>query len=94
MSKESKVLRVVFQGNEGYSTSVTHYYHFLFGALIPLLELHTSLINSRREKEESILYVICTDVGPMKSMVVMLSTSIMFISCPFASVLRVTMTYI
>ena len=68
-TNESKVLRVVFQGNEGYSTSVTHYYHFLFGALIPLLELHTSLMTSKREKEELLSYVICTDVGPMKSMV-------------------------
>ena len=69
MSKESRVLRVIFQGNEGYSTSVTHYYHFLFGAFIPLLELHTALISNKREKEELISYIICTDVGPMKSMV-------------------------
>ena len=81
MSKESsRVLRVIFQGNEGYSTSVTHYYHFLFGALIPLLEMHTSLISNKREKEELISYIICTDVGPMKSMVYCL-----FITCVSSS---------
>ena len=62
--KVAKVINVVFQGNEGYSTSVTHYYHFLFGAFIPLLEFHTSF-----GSKEIHSYAIRTDIGPMKSMV-------------------------
>eukprot|EP01036_Dinobryon_divergens_P026856 gene26856-35548_t len=46
MSKESRVLRVIFQGNEGYSTSVTHYYHFLFGPMKSMLcELPLNIVS-------------------------------------------------
>jgi hypothetical protein len=54
---------MVFQGNEGYASSVTHYYHFLFAALFPLLEYHLS------KARDGDCYIICTDVGPMKALV-------------------------
>ena len=50
---------IIFQGHEGFADSVTHYYHFFFGALIPLIEFHL--------KNKCLGYRICTDIGPMKS---------------------------
>eukprot|EP01035_Chromulina_nebulosa_P002216 gene2216-2991_t len=47
---------IYFLCNEG---SVTHYYHFLFGALMPLIEYHLSTKCS--------VFSIMTDIGPMKS---------------------------
>lgn len=48
---------MTFESQEG---AVAHYYHFLFGALIPLIEysLRTNITN----------YYVRTDVGPMKLM--------------------------
>lgn len=48
-------VRIVFQCLEG---SVTHYYHFFYGAMIPLI-LH-------QLENPSAVYRIQTDVGPMK----------------------------
>ena len=53
---ESGVVSIYFMCNEG---SVTHYYHFFFGALVPLIEYFLS--NKR------CAFRIKTDIGPMKS---------------------------
>ena len=50
------VVPIVFNCLEG---SVSHYYHFLYGALIPLIEYHLS------NPEKKLL--ITTDVGPFQS---------------------------
>ena len=50
------IVPIYFLCNEG---SVTHYYHFLFGALMPLIEYH---ITTKRST-----FSIMTDIGPMKS---------------------------
>ena len=47
--------RIVFQCLEG---SVTHYYHFFYGAMIPLILHHL--------ENPSAVYRILTDIGPMK----------------------------
>ena len=52
----SRAVGIYFICNEG---SVTHYYHFLFAALIPMIEYHL--------KSQTIGYRIKTDIGPMKS---------------------------
>lgn len=50
------VVPIVFNCLEG---SVSHYYHFLYGALIPLIEYHLSNIDKK--------LLITTDVGPFQS---------------------------
>lgn len=52
----SNTSSIIFHCREG---SVTHYYHFFFGALVPLIEYH--LANSSK------VFRILTDVGPFKS---------------------------
>ena len=54
--QQSGVVSIYFLCNEG---SVTHYYHFLFGALMPLIEYHLATKRST--------FSIMTDIGPMKS---------------------------
>ncbi len=54
------IFSVVFQGHEGFKNSVTHYYHFFFAAMIPLIEYH---LNNRSQING---YKIATDIGPMK----------------------------
>jgi VIT1/CCC1 family predicted Fe2+/Mn2+ transporter len=46
---------VIFHANEGFHGNVTHYYHFLFGAFLPLLEYHF--------KNRQIAYIIGSDIG-------------------------------
>lgn len=48
-------VRIVFNCLEG---SVSHYYHFLYGALIPLIEYHINNPNNR--------FLITTSVGPFE----------------------------
>ena len=55
IQKENDI-RIVFNCREG---SVSHYYHFLYGAMIPLIEYH---INNPDKQ-----LLITTDVGPFKS---------------------------
>lgn len=52
---DNQVVFVVFRCWEG---SVTHYYHFFFGALIPLIEYYLENLNKK--------FVIRSDIGPMK----------------------------
>ena len=33
------VVSVRFKNNDGYAQSITHYYHFLFSSLFPLIEV-------------------------------------------------------
>lgn len=66
---------IIFQGHEGFSNSVTHYYHFLFGAFIPLLEYHIA-------NKKAVGYKIVTDIGPMKSLLCELPINIIEICGP------------
>lgn len=54
--KGDDVVEINFKSAEG---SVLHYYHFLLGALIPMVEFHIS-------HKRATSYIIATDVGPMK----------------------------
>ena len=72
---DKKISSVYFISNEG---SVTHYYHFLFGALVPLLEYHLSANLTKS-------YNICTDIGPMKSLLCELPINLVSISGPSSS---------
>jgi len=67
----SRVVGVYFLCNEG---SVTHYYHFLFAALIPMIEYYL--------REETIGFRIKTDIGPMKSILCEMPFNIEEISGP------------
>jgi hypothetical protein len=55
-NNNNNIASVLFHCREG---SVTHYYHFFFGALIPLIEYHLA--------NPSKVLRILTDVGPFKS---------------------------
>lgn len=58
------VVAIVFNCLEG---SVSHYYHFLYGALIPLIEYHLSNPDKK--------LLITTDVGPFQSTLLEIFTS-------------------
>lgn len=79
-TQEIRVVDVVFQGNDGYSNSVTHYYHFLFAALFPLLEYHIQYRPSG--------YRIRTDIGPMKSLLCELPINIISFEGPSRTLQR------
>lgn len=66
------VISLYFRCNEG---SVTHFYHFFFGVLIPLIEYHVSTNQVKS-------YKICTDMGPMKRILCELPLNIIEISGP------------
>lgn len=66
------IISVYFLCNEG---SVTHYYHFLLGALVPLIEYHISTSQVKT-------YRICTDIGPMKRVLCELPLNIIDIAGP------------
>lgn len=51
--KEIKPIKIIFNSNEG---SVSHYFHFFYGALIPLIEYH--LTNNHQP------FIITTNIGP------------------------------
>ena len=51
-------VRIVFDCREG---SVTHYYHFFYGALIPLIEFHVNNPDKR--------LLITTSVGPFETII-------------------------
>jgi hypothetical protein len=51
----NNVATIVFQCREG---SVTHFYHFFFAALLPLIEYHLEYPDK--------IFIISTDIGPMK----------------------------
>jgi hypothetical protein len=72
----SKEIALVFQGNEGFANSITHYYHFLFGVLFPIIEYHV------QNKSRGLGYYIATDVGPMKRLLCELPLNITGISGP------------
>ena len=65
---------VIMQGMEGFSNSITHYYHFLFSGLFPIIELHLSNPNLN--------FMISTDIGPMKSILCELPITIIGIVGP------------
>ena len=84
-NQQNRVISVIFQGHEGFSNSVTHYYHFLFGAMIPLIEYHV--------RNKGIAgYKIKTDVGPMKHILCELPLNIVEIVGPDATLTRVDAT--
>jgi len=56
----NKEVALVFQGCEGFANSITHYYHFLFGMLFPMIEYHL------KNRQKALGYRIATDIGPMK----------------------------
>jgi len=56
MELQRGIVPIYFLCNEG---SVTHFYHFMFGALVPLIEYHLKTKHSA--------FRIKTDIGPMKS---------------------------
>lgn len=72
---QNHIISIYFLCNEG---SVTHYFHFLFGGLIPLIEYH--LTNNKRNS-----YRIKTDIGPMKCILCELPLNIVEICGPSAS---------
>lgn len=53
---DAGIVPIYFLCNEG---SVTHFYHFMLGALVPLIEYH---LTTKRDS-----FRIKTDIGPMKS---------------------------
>jgi hypothetical protein len=59
------VISVVFHCQEG---SVTHYFHFFFGALVPIIEYHL--------KYPHHIFRIVSDLGPMKRLLVELPITI------------------
>ena len=76
-----KIISVIFEGNDGFgANSITHYYHFFFGAMIPLLEYHL--------ENKCAGYSIATDVGPMKTLLCELPLNIVGIVGPDASLRR------
>ena len=79
---ERNIVGVIFEGNEGYANSVTHYYHFLFAAFYPLLEFHLSAQNRYNG------YRILTDVGPMKHTLTELPLNIVELAGPIHSLTR------
>lgn len=75
------IISIIFEGNDGFgSNSITHYYHFFFGAMIPLIEFHLARRSSG--------YKIATDVGPMKSLLCELPLNIVEIVGPDKSLTR------
>lgn len=54
----SHLVSIRFKNNDGYGQSITHYYHFLFAALFPLIDYHL--------KHPTHKIRVITDVGPMK----------------------------
>jgi hypothetical protein len=72
------LVSIEFQNNEGYSNSITHYYHFLLAGLFPLIEYHL--------KNKSHVYRIVTDVGPMKRILCELSLNIVELLGPLSSI--------
>lgn len=67
-SNNEQILFCCFEG------SVTHYYHFLFGALFPLIEYHI------RFKKNN--FIILTDIGPMKGLLTEMTFNIVEIRGP------------
>lgn len=65
---KKRIVPVIFEGHEGYKNSVTHFYHFFFAVLIPLIEYHL--------EHKCAGYKICTDIGPMKSILCELDLNI------------------
>jgi hypothetical protein len=70
-SNNEQILFSCFEG------SVTHYYHFLFGALFPLIEYHL------RSKKNN--FIILTDIGPMKCILTEMPFNIVEIRGPHLS---------
>ena len=68
-TKSNNITGIYFSCNEG---SVTHYYHFLFGALVPLIEYHLE----SNKPSSPLAYCIKTDVGPMKRLLTELPLNI------------------
>jgi hypothetical protein len=62
---DENVISVVFHCQEG---SVTHYFHFFYGALVPIIEYHL--------KHPHCIFRIVSDLGPMKRLLVELPITI------------------
>lgn len=60
ISSSTDYVNIVFECLEG---SVTHYFHFFYGALVPLI-LHA--LENGHGTPSAPLYCIVTDIGPMK----------------------------
>ena len=71
MLNRNDISSIIFKCWEG---SVTHYFHFFFGALIPTIEYH--LLNSRKSIR------ILTDIGPFKHMLCEIPITILEILAP------------
>ena len=80
-----RVVSIVCQGYEGFANSVTHYYHFLFGVVIPLLEFHLA-------NKGIVGYNIKTDVGPMKQVLCELPLNILEMAGPESTLTRADAT--
>jgi hypothetical protein len=76
--QEDATVTVVFSCNEG---SVTHFYHFFFGAMIPLIDHHLNNPGS--------VYRISTDVGPMKRILCELPLTILELMGPYEASSRI-----
>ena len=71
MLSRHDISSLIYKCREG---SVTHYYHFFFGALIPTIEYH--IMNPRKSLR------ILTDVGPFKSILCEMPIAILEILAP------------
>lgn len=76
ISSTSGIVSVIFQGREGFANSVTHYYHFLFAVMVPLVEYYL------KNKRSISGFKISTDIGPMKSLLLEIPLNITSIVGP------------
>lgn len=76
-NNNSKILPIIFHCREG---SVTHYFHFFYGAMIPLIEYSLNPLNSDK------VYHIVSDIGPFKRTLLELPLTIVSFETPDLSI--------